>query len=234
MTQVAPRRFPPRRSDGHRPQSPHRAFNLMELLVVMAFIGIIMTVTYASLDRTIPRTKLRGKAVEVSSFLQKARLHAIKNGFEVTVSKETTTGNLDWLVASFINAAGTVREVGRLYIGSPNSQYDPHLAGAAGGSVDAAKPLFFGGNVYDGDGKEVDYIKVLSFKPNGTCSGVGAIRLSIGMTERRNTIEVAVLSLGGQPVLRKYIRPADRPPTDMASEFFEDTHYGTSWKWSWY
>lgn len=234
MTRVPAGRFTKRCSDGQRPHSPRHAFSLLEMLVVMAFIGIITTVTYTSLERVLPRNKLRGKAVEVSSFLQKARLHAIKNGFDVAVSKETTTGNLDWLVASYVNTAGTVREVERLYIGTPSSPYDPHLAGADDGSTDAAKPLFFGGNVYDKDGKEIDFIKILSYKPNGTCSGVGGIRLSIGKAKRKNTIEVAVLSLGGQPVLRKFIRPADRPPTDVASEFFEDTHYGTEWKWNWY
>lgn len=222
MTQVAAGRFTRRRSDGHRPLSARHAYSIIEMLITMALIMIVAGLTYASLDFSIPRTKLRSKAVEVSVFLQKARMQAIKNGFDVKVAKETSTEDLDWLVASFVNTAGTVREVGRLYIGRSTSKTEPHLDGVEGGTADAAKALFFGSEDY------------LSYKPNGTCSGVGGIRLSSGVGNRRNTLEIAVLSLGGQPVMRKYIRPGDRPPSDGASEFFKDTHYGTNWKWVWY
>lgn len=200
-----------------------RAFNLLEMLVVMLLIGIFAAVTYTSLDRTLPRVKLRGKAAEVSGFLQQARLNAIKSGLDVTVQVETFGGGEKWLVAYRRNADGaTLTELARLNIGSSSRPFEPYLAGAAEASTDANLENTFAG------GK-------LTYQNTGNADGVGAFRVTIGQGDHRNTIEVAVQSLGGQPVIRKYIRDGHRPASAPAgTEFFEETHLGTTWQWQWY
>ncbi len=199
-----------------------RAFNLLEMLVVMLLIGIFATVTYTSLDRTMPRVKLRGKATEMSGFLQQARLSAIKAGLDVSVEAETFGGDEIWLVAYRANSTGGGKtETARLNIGSVSRPFEAYLAGTSGGSTESDKANTFPA------GK-------LVYKSTGNAVAIGAFRVSIGQLNRRNTIEVAVTSLGGQPVVRKYIRPADRPTSAPTIEFFEETHFGTQWEWSWY
>lgn len=223
MTQEPSR---PHRNSCRRGQSraASRAFNLLEMLVVMLLIGIFVTVTYTSLDRTMPRMKVRGKATEVSGFLQQARLTAIKAGLDVSVEVENFGNDELWLVAYRKNPDGVGKtETARLDVGSDKRPFEAYLAGVdSGASVDAAKANSFPG------GK-------LVYKNTGNAESVGAFRVSIGQTaDRRNTLEVAIQSLGGQPVLRKYIKPADRPASASAIEFFEETHFGTKWQWTWY
>lgn len=199
-----------------------RAFNLLEMLVVMLLIGIFVTVTYTSLDRTMPRMKVRGKATEVSGFLQQARLTAIKAGLDVSVEVENFGKDELWLVAYRKTADGLGKvETARLDLGSDKRPFEAYLAGVSGGSADAAKANSFPG------GK-------LVYKNTGNAESIGAFRISIGQTDRRNTLEVAIQSLGGQPLLRKYIKAADRPVSAPTIEFFEETHFGTKWQWTWY
>lgn len=199
-----------------------RAFNLLELLVVMLLIGLMAAVTLSSLGKTLPRYKLRGKATEVSGFFQKARLAAIKSGLDVSVEIEEMGNSEQALIAYRNNIDGTQTELYRLMAGSPIRPFDPYLGGVAGASVDAAKTVTFAA------GKVV-------YKPTGNAAETGAIRVSIGQDSSMNTIEVAISSLGGQPVLRKYTAAGDLPPgAPIGQEFFKETHFGTKWQWVWY
>lgn len=207
-------------SAGHRHLRRSRAFNLLEMLLVMLLIGIFAAVTYTSLDRTLPRVKLRGKATEVSGFLQKARLGAIRAGMDVVVKVEDI-GNEKWMVAYRRDTAGVETEMARLNIGSEDRPFEPYFAGVASGA-----PEIVSANTFPGG--------TLVYRNTGTSAAVGAFRVSIGLSSRRNTIEVAVQSLGGQPVVRKYILPTDRPDSAPGIDFFEETHFGSDWEWSWY
>lgn len=208
-------------SDGPRPRRRSRAFNLLEMLLVMLLIGLFAAMTYISLNKTLPRVKLRGKATEVVGFLQKARLGAIRAGMDMLVKVETYGADEKWLVAYRRDTAGVETEMGRLDIGSTSRPYEVYLAGVESGGADLVKANTFP----DGE---------LVYRNTGNSAAVGAFRVSIGAAEHRNTLEIAVQSLGGQPVVRKYIRPADRPDSATTTDFFEETHYGTDWEWSWY
>lgn len=199
-----------------------RAFNLLELLVVMLLIGLMAAVTLSSLGKTLPRYKLRGKATEVSGFFQKARLAAIKSGLDVSVEIEAMGNSEQALIAYRNNIDGTKTELYRLMAGSPTRPFDPYLGGVFGASVDAGKTVTFAA------GKVV-------YKATGNAAETGAIRVSIGQNDSMNTIEVAISSLGGQPVLRKYTVSDDLPPgAPLGQEFFKETHFGTKWQWVWY
>lgn len=200
-----------------------RAFNLLEMLVVMLLIGIFSAVTYTSLDRTLPRYKLRGRATEVSGFLQKARLGAIKAGLDVSVEVESVSNSdpEQALIAYRNNTNGTKTELGRVMIGASIRPFEPYLGGVPGESGSLAVANTF------------PAAKVI-FKSTGNAQNTGALRFTIGTGDHTNTIEVAVLSLGGQPVIRKYIKSADRPASATSEAFFEETHYGTTWTWAWY
>jgi type II secretory pathway pseudopilin PulG len=227
--------FSRRCGDRRKLHSRRRAYNLLELLVVMLIIGTICTITFAQLNRALPTAKLRGKAAEVSSFLQRARLASIKAGLDVSVEVESNSGTdtTQFLVAYVLRPDGTyqIRKVNgvdfrvsmaTMEIGSPDRPGNVHLKGSLYGSPKAAIANSFTASK-------------LVYKPTGMAANQGALRFSIGTGERQNTIEVAVQDLGGQPVLRKYIKPGDRPsgtPSDV--EFLEASHYGTKWQWKWY
>lgn len=199
-----------------------RAFNLLELLVVMLLIGLMAAVTLSSLGRTLPRYKLRGKATEVSGFFQKARLAAIKSGVDVSIEVEEMGNSEQALFAYRNNSDKTKTELFRMMVGSPIRPFDPYLGGAAAASAEGAKTNTFP------DGKVV-------YKATGNATDTGALRVSIGQGDFMNTIEVAIPSLGGQPVLRKYTAAVDLPPgAPMDQEYFKETHFGTKWQWAWY
>jgi len=207
---------------GHRCSIRPRygAFNLMEMLVVLALVGLMAALSYTSLSQQIPRQKLRGKANEVSGFFQKARLSAIKEGRDVAVQVETYDSG-EWLVAYRQDDLGATKELARVEVGNPSRPYDAHLAGVAGESAGAEVANTF---------KDLTLI----YKSTGTAATVGALRLSIGTAGRENTIEVAIQNIGGQPAIRKYIRSVDRPAGLTDTKFFAETHYGTDWDWTWY
>lgn len=202
--------------------SRRRAFNLLELLVVMLLIGLMAAVTLSSLGRTLPRYKLRGKATEVSGFFQKARLGAIKAGLDVSVEIEEMGNSEQALIAYRNNSDNTKTELFRMMAGSPIRPFDPYLGGADGASTEGAKTITFAA------GKVV-------YKATGNAEETGALRISIGRGDFMNTIEVAITSLGGQPVLRKYTAAGDLPPgAPIGQEYFKETHFGTTWQWAWY
>lgn len=213
--------FPWSKSGDGRRLRRRRAFNLLEMLLVMLLIGIFAGVTYTSLDRTMPRVKLRSKATEISGFLQKARLGAIRAGMDVVVKPETFGGDEKWLMAYRRDTAGAETEVSRLNLGSESRPFETYFAGIESGAAELVKPNTFP------DG-------VLIYRNTGNAAATGAFRVSIGSGARRNTMEVAVQSLGGQPVVRKYIKPEDRPASSSAADFYEETHYGSDWEWKWY
>ncbi|MCG8459484.1 MAG: hypothetical protein MI919_24665, partial [Holophagales bacterium] len=74
--------------------------------------------------------------------------------------------------------------------------------------------------------------------PNATVDETGAFRLSYPVTgAQRNVLEVAFTTQGGQPVVRKYLLPGDRPTTAPTQEYFTETVASLSTKknlWEWY
>jgi hypothetical protein len=200
-----------------------RAFNLMETVFVLALVLTFFVASFAAMGKNVPISKLRGKVTEVSTFLQKARLGAIKAGLDVSVEVESYShfDTTQVMIAYRIRQDGTKDEMGRLEIGTPDRPANAHLAGVEDGSPTSIKANTFK------DSK-------LVYRSSGMAANQGAFRFSIGKGKKQNTIEVAVPSLGGQPVVRKFIRPAERPSGGATQEFFEATHYGTDWQWTWY
>lgn len=210
-----------------------RGFSVLEMLLVMAFLITIATISYSAVAQQVPRWALRGAATELSTFLQKARLEAIRSGRPVQIEVETlATG--DQMVVAYRMKAGVTDLVyfdvdtdgnpvprARMYLGNPASSYKPALVGAFDTTSGADDNISFKND------------KAI-YLATGMIDSLGAYRISTGVDDSRNTLEVAVTSLGGQPVLRKYIKVDDRPMTAKTQQFFAETHLGTEWKWKWY
>jgi len=66
-------------------QGRNKGFTLVEMLIVVAMIGIVLGVAATTLLRALPDYRLRGAARELLFDLQKARLEAVKRNRTVLV-----------------------------------------------------------------------------------------------------------------------------------------------------
>lgn len=73
-------RFPLSRSSESLPRRRPQAFTLVELMVIVAVIGIVSGVAFTSMASFLQEQKLRQAAAELASYLQSARAKAQREG----------------------------------------------------------------------------------------------------------------------------------------------------------
>lgn len=177
-------------------------FTLIEMVVVIAFMGVLMLIGIPAIQNLLHRSKLEGAARESMIMMQQARLEAIKRNDTTIVLADATNRR----VVSFIDEDGDAAfdagetVLGQLQLGSGITFTDP-----AGNTGDAAQtftgptgPLF-----------EVD----------GSVAETGALRFA---DQRGNFLEVVVEPAAtGRVRLRKWDGAAWREPGEG----------GTAWEW---
>lgn len=220
-----------------------RAFNLLEMLVVMLCIGVLVTGALAALQHQLPHLRLRQAATELSGFIQKARLRAIQSGHPVRITAEVIEDPAsERIIASERFGDGTWREIASWTLPKPSGRPDAgvwlrsHQDWAQVGDLNAfgfgpALPPASNDDAPEPDDEappdaRLDY---LTYTPTGTTREVGTIRLrSIS-----NTLEVAIDSYSGLPEVRKYLRVEDRPGGSQRA-YWREGGFGSAIKWKWY
>ena len=200
-------------------------FTVLELLVVMVVTGLLAGMTVMVFNSLRPKMTITNASREIHSVFQKARLRAIRqNQTVVAVLERELGGDADdynpdgvkneWLVLKIVDNYDNETEINsyQLHRGYPpihfwgDREVSIHGASANTFSDDTTFPL--GSAVYNYD---------------GSVHATGAVRISYAKEGVRNVMEIAVPSLSGIPMVRKYLESEDRPASANSQSYFEET-----------
>ncbi len=161
-------------------QQRRAGFTLVELMIVVAIMGILAGIAYPLMLSWLPNMRLRGAARDVYSVMQRAKAEAIERGVDVTVGFSTATD-------AYIMFLDTGEGVG----------------GIAGNELlDGSEPaLFRSGPLPDGvafdpatDGDGVTFVagNALVFTSRGLPVGTGTVAMWVPATGRQRTVTVNI------------------------------------------
>lgn len=163
----------------------HRAFTLMEIMMVVAIIGLLMTMTVPAILRTMHQEPLRKAVNDVINICGHARSQAILRGMTTTVVFHPQSGTVSLTGAAGTNAPGDLVQPDQ-----PSEDSRPAVPGAA-----ALNSTEFGEGVMIDmldvnltEYKDADEARVRFF-PNGTSDEMTLI-LHSGDQYRKITLEV--------------------------------------------
>lgn len=160
-------------------QQKRAGFTLVELMIVVAIMGILAGIAYPLMLSWLPNMRLRGAARDVYSVMQRAKAEAIERGVDVTVGFSTATD-------AYIMFLDTGEGVGGI---------------AGNGVLDGSEPaLFRSGPLPDGvafdpatGGDGVTFAgNALVFTSRGLPAGTGTVAVWVPATGRQRTVTVTI------------------------------------------
>lgn len=199
-----------------------KGFTLLEALVVLAILGIALTLGLPSLSHLITRSKLEAEARETATLLQRARLEAIKRRVQTVVHADPAAH----LVTAFADIDGPAAG------DPPDLELNP-VAGELARDTDysirtidvSARVQMVGPGAQPAiDGLTLDPSgdRVAVFLPTGAALDVGGIRFADAAGF--NFLEVRIDPAGtGRVTIRKWNR--DR------AEWLGRREGGIPWEW---
>jgi prepilin-type N-terminal cleavage/methylation domain-containing protein len=188
-------------------------FTLMEMIVVVAIIGILALISAPAFLRMLNRYKLTGTAREVNSLMQAARLEAIKLGAPAQVNYEAATN--EFIAWVDLNRDGLLASPpDRILAGKVAIPVKVEFWGPGDGGAN-------GVNAIDGwDDAPANLGPI--FRSDGSVDRVGAFRLK---DTNNNFLEVRVETPAtGRMVMKKYF--------EADSAFFLNGEAGHKWEWN--
>lgn len=191
-------------------------FSVMELLVVLAVIGVMAAVGIPSLLSQLEKVRLEATASDVANLIRQTRLRAIRDGVQYSVG----------VVGNTVTGEGVIATV-ELELDDPSAQLYPGSGIAVCQDKYDGTASTWGGEtlIYDTTGTTID-------AGGGGDAGTGAICLYDGGD---NILQVVLPFSAGQPKIRKFLKAADAPSGGGGEGFYEKTSAATTGStWVWY
>lgn len=239
--------------------SSSAGFTLLEVLFVVAIIGMTSVMALESFRTYAPRLELRQAAGQAAQLIQRTRLEAIKQGITTVVEADLDERTLTAFAEVNGNAAAPLTADARYLIYDPDPLVPPdrtdYLIATMGLPGKEATGSQFGGPMFGLRGADsvVGFTNVsqapsdakvktaaLVFLPTGAVVTPGAFRFADA--RGANYLETALTSLTGDVEVRKYLEGSDAPSGGVPDFFVEsnlvfseqqDTAIGRN-VWVWY
>lgn len=167
-------------------QQRRAGFTLVELMIVVAIIGILVGIAYPLMLSWLPNMRLRGAARDVYSVMQRAKAEAIERGMNVAIAYNTAANTYTLFVDVNRNRVQDAGEVSLLSSGPmpdgvafDNRPAPPLPATEVKGADDIVDGVSFAGNV-------------AAFTPRGLPVGTGTVALLAAATGRQRTVTVTI------------------------------------------
>ncbi|MDY6854100.1 MAG: GspH/FimT family pseudopilin [Thermodesulfobacteriota bacterium] len=124
-----------------------KGFSLIELLVIVAILGIISTIAIPNITAWIPKYRLKSTTRDIFSTLQLARMRAIAVGVEYQVSFDlnnetyyiskgnSSSGSVSWTQENEVSSAPNGIDIASLSGGLTNLHFHPTGSSSNGTTI---------------------------------------------------------------------------------------------------
>lgn len=221
-----------RRPACRRPEAA--GFTVLEILVVVAIVGLIAVLVIETMSAYLPRFRLRQSTSQAQQLIQKTRLEAIRRGVTTVVAPDFNDRSLTAFAELNGDPNNPLAPGARYLFFDPDPLARPDRTDYLIGVVRLPGPgdvgVQFGGPQFGVNGMDAvtgltpvpgavpGAPSVVVFHPTGAVDAPGSLRFTDGAG--RNYLEAAITNLTGKSEVRKYLQAGDSP-TGTADFFTE-------------
>lgn len=209
-------------------------FTVLELLIVVAIVGMMSVIVVESVRTFVPRFELEQAAGQTQQLIMKARIEAVKRGVRTVIEADLDERMLRAFVDMNGNPNNPLDPNGRYLVFDPDDtlpeKRTDYMIGwtalpgkpATGSQFGGPKDGIRGADSIEGftpiPSAPPTQPAVLVFRASGAVRDAGAFRFSD--SRGANHLETAVSAVIGNVEIRKYLQAADSP-TGVAKFFAE-------------
>jgi type IV fimbrial biogenesis protein FimT len=104
----------------------HRGFSVLELMIVIAIIGILTAVGFPSLQQMVIASRIKTTAADIHRSLLRARSEAIKQNTNITVTATNGSWMDGWTVSGDLESHDAITGSTVTVVGTANITFTPN------------------------------------------------------------------------------------------------------------